>query len=78
MNRYKPYTNKAYEPGGFHSHGDTPNWMVFLMETIDPKWKIRGYPHFRKPSYKPMGGDIPYITGGKGPFTTWNAPPSNV
>ena len=36
---------------GFHSHGGTPKWMVFVGENPIKKGVIYGYPHLWKPPY---------------------------
>ena len=36
--------------GGFHSHGGTPEWMVYFMEN-PIKMDDLGVPYFRKPPY---------------------------
>ena len=37
--------------GAFHSHGDTPQWMVYEGKSIYKWMMIWGYHYFRKPPY---------------------------
>ena len=50
--RTRPLLNSmpaTWTCGGFHSHGGSQKWMVFVRENPNLKWMIWGYPYFRKP-----------------------------
>ena len=50
------YDRRMWPFGAFHSHGGTPNWMVFVRENPNLNWHWMmtggwGYPHVRKPPF---------------------------